>query len=596
MLAWLIAFPYRGLEHDAQLYAFQGLNRLDPLLLGADLFIRLGSQDDFTLFPVIVAWVISMIGVEHSAALITLVSFFILVAACGWLASRLVSRDAAVLAVIFLLIMPAQYGSHGIFQVAEMFLSPRVLAEACVVGACAWALAGRGIPAFALAGLGMAFHPLMALPGLLLLIAIRVDWRQMWLLAVTAALILAAVLGVARYAPIGSVAVIDPDWLEVIRARSLFLFLDRWQLADWSKIAVVCGTLALAVFAHRGEPAARLAARSIVIGGGGLVIAAIASFLPVEILLKGQPWRWTWLPTLLAVLLLPSTAMQLWYRGAAARASAILIVLAWVARDLAGLPLGCAAVACSVLIGRIAGREERLLLWGAVAAALTAFAWWLVTVIMLPAFPLGREPELMERIRNILGISGSLVLLVASAWLTCRQVARPAMMLPVALFVAATLPFATRTAYGAWTAAPMETAARNVFQPWREVIPPGTAVLWLDNPVAVWFLLERPSYLSRSQSAGVVFSRGTALEVQRRAKVLTPLVDPDWMVGLRNDLEAGPRAVTAEILYRICADPLLGFVVSKSDPTGRSPTVEWPDPGKQLSLITCSAFRPLPDG
>src|ERR1700722_20893205 len=77
-------------------------------------------------------------------------------------------------------------------------------------------------------------------------------------------------------------------------------------------------------------------------------------------------------------------------------------------------------------------------------------------------------------------------------------------------------------------------------------IPPTSTVLAApsqDVGAFVWFTLKRPNYLALDQSAGVVFSRATALEVQRRSQILLPLTDPDWKIltSLRTAAITGSR-------------------------------------------------------
>jgi hypothetical protein len=117
------------------------------------------------------------------------------------------------------------------------------------------------------------------------------------------------------------------------------------------------------------------------------------------------------------------------------------------------------------------------------------------------------------------------------------------------------------------------TADIHEFADWENVIPPTSTVLVTpprDVGAFVWFTLGRPNYLALNQSSGVVFSRTTALEVQRRSEVLLPLMDPEWKIlaslraksaGYRNT-KASARPLTAENLAQICEDPQLGFVVS----------------------------------
>ena len=105
------------------------------------------------------------------------------------------------------------------------------------------------------------------------------------------------------------------------------------------------------------------------------------------------------------------------------------------------------------------------------------------------------------------------------------------------------------------------------FADWENVIPPTSTVLVVpsrDVGAFVWFTLGRPNYLTLDQSAGVVFSRATALEVRRRSEVLLPLMDPDWKIltslrakSGRGQERATIRPLTAEKLIQVCADPSL---------------------------------------
>ncbi len=116
----------------------------------------------------------------------------------------------------------------------------------------------------------------------------------------------------------------------------------------------------------------------------------------------------------------------------------------------------------------------------------------------------------------------------------------------------------------------------NEFANWASTIPPTSTVLIVPAPdvgAFVWFTLQRPNYLSMDQSAGVVFSRATAVEVERRSEVLLPLMDPNWKIltnlrdksGNRRKNAAMTRPPTAQSLTQVCTDPLLGFVILPKD-------------------------------
>src|SRR5258708_38827936 len=69
------------------------------------------------------------------------------------------------------------------------------------------------------------------------------------------------------------------------------------------------------------------------------------------------------------------------------------------------------------------------------------------------------------------------------------------------------------------------------FADWRRIIPSTSNVYVAngqDSGAFAWFTLGRPRYLSVDQSAGVICSRTPALEVERRATFVLPLMDPDW--------------------------------------------------------------------
>jgi hypothetical protein len=88
-----------------------------------------------------------------------------------------------------------------------------------------------------------------------------------------------------------------------------------------------------------------------------------------------------------------------------------------------------------------------------------------------------------------------------------------------------------------------------------------------------WFTLGRPNYLSVDQSAGVIFSRATAFEVERRSAFLLPLMDPDWKLLSRIQKHASAkeksppalRTLTSEGLIKICSDPNFGYLIAREN-------------------------------
>ena len=59
---WMIQHPYQGIEHDAVLYTLFGLERLHPDSLHADVFLRFGSQDSFSVFAPLYSTAMRLFG------------------------------------------------------------------------------------------------------------------------------------------------------------------------------------------------------------------------------------------------------------------------------------------------------------------------------------------------------------------------------------------------------------------------------------------------------------------------------------------------------------------------------------------------------
>src|SRR5271170_87300 len=91
---WLAMHGYHGITGDGQIYAFQAFARIHPQLM-TDLYLQNTSQDRFTIFSPLYAWLIASLGLENSARLLTLLFTVWLLTAAWSLARAVTSRDAA---------------------------------------------------------------------------------------------------------------------------------------------------------------------------------------------------------------------------------------------------------------------------------------------------------------------------------------------------------------------------------------------------------------------------------------------------------------------------------------------------------------------
>jgi hypothetical protein len=145
-------------------------------------------------------------------------------------------------------------------------------------------------------------------------------------------------------------------------------------------------------------------------------------------------------------------------------------------------------------------------------------------------------------------------------------------------------------AQASWTHRSFPDGTHAEFSQWRTQIPPDAEVFWWDSPQAVWFLLERRSYLTLSQSAGAVFSRELTMELQRRATVASAFIDPGYWFFLSRGPSDEPL-LNAGTLRLLCRDPALGEVVSRYEAQAGAPRLDWPGSGSFIYLYHCRDYR-----
>jgi hypothetical protein len=572
---WLLLRGYHGLLGDAQLYAFQAIARFHPTLTH-DLYLQNTSQDQFTIFSPAYAWLIELMGVEPAARSLTLL-FTIWFLAAAWVAARtLTNREGAWLAVIFLLILDGNYGGSGVFTFAEQFLTARLPAEALIATSLACFLRRSRVLGAVTAVAALLIHPLIALPGLLMMMFLALSTRASLVVAAASSIMsLLLALSVVHFPWMARLfPIMDPTWLSIVQERSQFLFLRLWSYRDWEINARPFFYLAFIAFATRDNRVRRLCVAAFMVGAIGLAVALIADVVgPVAILVQGQAWRWVWIAVFVGALLLPGTVLQIWPDKKCGPLCAMLLVLGLTLQAVNGTACVSLALILWLMRPHFSFRAVLVLRWIFLGLVLAVGAW-----VATHAWELARAtfykpgaPAAVQ-LRDFFALKIPAVLGAALIWRElqkCAGVRVPTLLcfglLALSIFV---LPAAFKQYRSLASDADI-----GEFSDWTSVIPPTSTVLVAparDVGTFVWFTLLRPNYLAVDQSAGVVFSRATALEVQRRSQVLLPVMDPNWKI--RSQLSAAAaspthqdtpsRLLTAENLGQICADAQLGFVIS----------------------------------
>jgi hypothetical protein len=599
---WLVLHGYHGLTGDGQIYAFQAFARLHSQLT-ADLYLQNTSQDQFTLFSPLYAWCIGLLGLENAARLLTLVFAAWFLAAAWSFARSVTGREGAWLATAFLLIIAGDYGAAGVFRVLDPFLTARLPAEALIITALGCHVCGMKRLGLLLA-LGAQFiHPLMALPGLLLVVCLWVPVRVSVIGAIGCAFATLAISVVAINLPTDShiLSVMDTPWLDVVRERSQFLFLQLWSIHDWGINARPFISLGFTAIAVVDDRIRKLCAAAMLVGATGLAVAFIGGLIgPVAILVQGQAWRWVWITVFIGASLVPLTALQVWHDRKAGPLCALLLVSGWTLPGIDGTV--CISLALFFWLSRaqVSSHLATYFRWLSAALGVAIVVWisMKLWVIARPPTPSGRAPSGGAQIQDVLRIPA--VALCVLVWWGTRAVrTRTVPMLISTMLIALSI-----WAFPAAFKEPRTLAAADIheFADWANVIPPTSAVLVApprDVGAFVWFTLERPNYLTLNQSSGVVFSRTTALEVRRRSEVLLPLMEPDWKIltgiraasGSRRKKEVPTHLLTAENLIQVCADLQLGFVISPENVGFEPLRHEHAGAWKDWNLYDCRKVR-----
>lgn len=592
----VVAHPYRGIWHDARLYLLQALAHVNPESLGHDVFLAYGSQDRFTLYSGPVAALMRLTGPETAAALLTTCFQAALLAAAWFVARGAAARRLALAGVAVFASVRASYGYEGVFSIIEAFLTPRMAAEALVLAGAGALLRGRPAVAAALLAAAAACHPLIAVAGGVLAacwLALGEGPGRSWILPVGGVALLG---GIAAAASTGLLDAFDPHWLALVTRRSPILFLGCWSLTDWTPTVIAATTLATGA-RSLPEPAGRrlcLAALATLLLG--LLVAGLAGdVLHLVRFTQLQPWRWQWIGLAIAALILPSLVVRGWQRGATARITIALVLAGWLlaGESTAIAVMGLAGLSLLAPAG-LPRSVTRLLLGGAAGILLIALAWRIGSTLQFteaylldPRWPLAVRMTMSAAADGALVPLAALLVVASDGWVRAgaRHLVAGTVLVAGILVVATVLPVSART----FGERDLPAIAKRALAPFRAIIPPGTDVLWNGPGAASWVLLERPNYLLPATTAGMLYSREAAMEMERRALSLSPTVP----LGQFLDFHAPEELVLAPAQERaICLSGAVPYLVSR-DSIGLAPVASAAIPGQRadraLKLYRCGA-------
>jgi len=134
---------------------------------------------------------------------------------------------------------------------------------------------------------------------------------------------------------------------------------------------------------------------------------------------------------------------------------------------------------------------------------------------------------------------------------------------------------------------------RAAIAPVQALVPKHAIVYWVEAPEKAWFWLGRANYLSFRQGAGGVFSRGTVVEILRRAPFVRPVSLEDAKQSWANSTPARfTQSKSGSVLGQVCRDPILDYVIiGRRFPEAGMVHFKDPRTGAGYGVYDCKAIR-----
>lgn len=596
---WLKTHPYRGVWHDGVLYLGQALSQMKPSVFSNDIFFAYGSQDRYSIMSMLYVEAIRIVGVSGAAMALSVFGQAAFALTAYLLFRQFLKNWILWFGLLVVAIFPARYGG-GFIWYGETFVTARTLAEpfCLLVLYCVWR--DRLVWAAFAALAALAAHPLMALPAIAAA-WLYISWERpkVWMLGCSVFLI--PVLGVLEVEPFTHFfKFIDTEWKAILRDDKL-VFALRWNFKDWSYLFYDLVALGWAIAYMDRRPMQRFMVTILAVGAGGILISLIGvDLLDNVFIAELQLWRTHWLLHLFAYVLTPFLLSNLYSsRNAGAHLASWLLGTGFVAISYRGGPM---AVVVSMVLAWLGGRGVDLSV--GLARLVKAMCALLILVIVgighneYTYYDMGGvfKEDGWIRLFRILNHPVLYVLLAAFfAWRIRTGAKWSPMVLAVAVLAVGCLGVEQRSA---WTRA-LESE-KNRGHPFRKYIAETEQVYW-DGPsqgaLAVWLLLERPSYYSIVQGAGTIFNRDKAIEYKRRYDIFKKYLDKEILCATlqTQNLTALECSTSIEKLGAVCGElPQLGFIVIDQKFPGY-PQAEWQIPnGKSEQtyyLYDCKRLR-----
>jgi hypothetical protein len=386
----------------------------------------------------------------------------------------------------------------------------------------------------------------------------------------------------------------DEAWLATLLRFNRNIFPLQWTLNDWSLLAVDVVQLMVAVTVTAGV-LRNAAIAGLTTAAAAVTISVLGADLLHDVLIANlQPWRALWIVHWLAIASLAPVAARLWATDGQGRLLVGLLVFNFFLR---GLPASIGGAMLAVIVFALRGRvatNPRLInfvLWALLSGVF--LQWWSIAAWMRTEADLGIDPLSQFLIETLSKRFPLLVFGAAVAWLALRRSSIAAIAV-VAVYAS--------VSFSLWD---QRTPLRHYMEsqewghhPFSSIVTPAEQVLWYDDPLAPWILMQRRSYISGMQHAGQSFNRGTAMELLRRSEVVNVIRVQESICQMMNALNGSNECQPdIEVLREVCQrafspDSLvLGTRISNSWVSSWTPPVEIGGRRPYYYLYECKKIR-----
>lgn len=567
----IITRPYPGVTGDGLFYAIQAINILNPSAFKHDIFFLYGSQDQYTLFTNLYAYLINYLGLGKSSVILEFVGLSLWFIAIAHLVT-IIPPKPRFICLILIITLNNSYGSHSVLGYAEASLTARLYAEAFALFSLGFILKQNykmGI-IFILASTIM--HPLIALPVLIIILGIQLNFKY-WLLLLCSGGMLALLLGVLSIPPFSGLLVsMDKSWWDYNINRSPFVFLNTWTWNAYSQVLLTISILLAVILFSQHLIIKKLAKFLLATLALMFTISYLGgSLLRLPFIISLQLHRIMWLAVVLNPFFIIHVVYEKKQENSWALATSILLLTSlFLNSEIQGI-FSCIIISLGFLclkFSKIYTIPTKV--W--IIIALLPATILLISIVQLITNSNNYGYITQYSIWRIYLSSPFLTIPIFLIFFTLLNSDYKINKILVSLLILIFSFFAYYNWYDYnllniknkpetyYDSLERQLAVRSV----NQVIPLSATIYWIESPEKAWFWLKRANYLSFDQGAGAVFNQKTTEEIIRRSKWINNVSAIDSRQNWNDKPIYSDKLLSQSILDTICQDKQINYIIAKN--------------------------------